>query len=145
MHRGYGTQAGPLLTVLNQRRSLWGPSGPGRAPALRRFITPEDSQAHPASFRILPGPSARNKPVLEALPPQQGSETFPDCHTPFSVRLTSWKVLAEQSQPRHPSLQSTLRENSRRQREGGVAKIQGGSSAREGKRPGCPDHDAQSL
>lgn len=144
MHRGYGTQAGPLLAVLNQRRSLWGPSGPGRAPALRRFVTPEDSQAHPALFQILPGPLPETSLSWRLSHLSKAQKPFLTV-TPFSVRLTSWKVLAEHSQPRHPSLQSTLRENSRRQREGGVAKIQGGSSAREGMRPGCPDRDAQSL
>lgn len=64
MLRGCGTQrlGRPPLTVWSQRRSLWGPTGPGRAPALSRVITTKDSPGHPTSFPSLPGSSAGNKP-----------------------------------------------------------------------------------
>lgn len=52
---------------------------------------------HPTSCASLPGPSARNKPALEAFLPPLGSETSPNGHTSFSMRLISQKVLSEQS------------------------------------------------
>lgn len=49
--------------------------GPQKVRHTRRFPGPSRVVSDPTRS------SARNKPVLEALPPQQGSETFPDCHT----------------------------------------------------------------